>query len=1212
MVSLSNDFWTQCNDVDAKTVGIAPYQDLQIDKIGNIYFAQTKDNIVRKIDTNGIITTIAGNGKQAYLGDGGDALSASLLAPQGTAIDSSGNIYVTGVDQAVRKIDTTGIITTIAGDGNFGTSETNIDPLLAHFSYPLGVAVGLDGTIYIADQNHNQVRKIGVAGYKLEGTPTISGVYDVNLTVSDGRLESYQNFQITVANVNDAPVVENRAFAISENSQIGDTIGTLVATDEDNVAPSLAISGGNTLTYSIISGNTNGDLTLSSNGVLKVAKPLSAYVTQNYILKVGVNDGTVTTNGIATVAITDMVDSPIAVADMIEIDEDTNGTINLLVNDTDRDNNLNIGSVDVTVAPTYGTVDINSSGWATYIPNKDHSGADSFRYKIYDTTGLVSNEAEAMILISSVNDAPVAKNGTLNTLEDMTISGSLSEYVSDADGLENIINYTIATNPTNGTLILDGNKFTYVPTTNFYGFDSFTYKVRDLSGVYSNEATIYINIAEVNDIPIASNDDANVSEDTSVNINVLVNDIDDEGLNSSTIAILNQPSNGTATVEANGSITYSPKANWYGIDSFSYTVKDTGVQTGTQSGAGVLISNEAFVSVNVVSVNDVPIGVDTNVTLDEDSVMRINLLQNVTDVDTILDNNISFETNTTHGTLTLDGSVVIYTPNKDYNGTDSFSYKVSDGMDWSNTIDVNLTINSVNDAPSFSTLKDHNITENNSSVIVLLAGNDVEGDTNLSFNILSGKDGSSFLLNGANLTFVSSRNFEQPSDLNLDNNYSVDINITDTLGASSLRTFNISVMNIYELFEDDTDGDGNPDGYEPDKDGDGIPDSEEGCSDADDADHDGIPNCRDTDSDNDGVPDSLEGTGDDDGDGIPNNEDTDSDNDGLLDSVEYEDKLDTDGDGKPNYLDTDSDDDGKRDSVEGTGDLDGDGIANYKDAVEMDPDQKAVIDVVNEISPNNFLGANISTDEIISDLSFTRPESAIYGVDINWTTVATFESNTPYLVINGGDGNVTRPTTNDAVIRLNATISKGSYIGKKSFVLTILRENNDTEAVNRAWEAFEWFKIKKANVYQFGVTTDLELLTTGSDDVNISWSSDNSSVIENNGTVHRSNSDTTVTLTATFTKGGITREKTGIVKVLKAPLTCEDVYAKVQQQLTADLLLGKNRSLETVTDNLVLGTPTDFNLEDKSNIALTYTSDSLLLNVDNTTGEIGRHTTQDK
>jgi hypothetical protein len=339
--------------------------------------------------------------------------------------------------------------------------------------------------------------------------------------------------------------------------------------------------------------------------------------------------------------------------------------------------------------------------------------------------------------------------------------------------------------------------------------------------------------------------------------------------------------------------------------------------------------------------------------------------------------------------------------------------------------------------------------------------------------------------------------------------------------------------------------------------------------------------------------------------------DSDDDNDGMSDIDEGNGLVDSDQDGKPDSKDTDSDNDGKLDADEGAEDLDGDGIPNYKDAVEMHPDQKAVIDVVNEISPSNFLGENISTDEIVGDLSFTRPVSAIDGVSINWSTEAAFESNTPYLVINGSEGDVIRPTDYDAVIRLNATITKGDYIGKKSFILTILRGNNDTEAVNRAWEAFEWFKIKKANVYQFGVTSDLELLTTGSDDVNISWSSDNSSVVENNGTVHRSNSDTTVTLTATFTKGSITRTKTGIVKVLKAPLTCEDVYAKVQQQLTADLLLGKNRSLETVTDNLVLGTPTDFNLEDKSNLALTYTSDSLLLNVDNTTGEIGRHTTQD-
>ena len=127
--------------------------------------------------------------------------------------------------------------------------------------------------------------------------------------------------------------------------------------------------------------------------------------------------------------------------------------------------------------------------------------------------------------------------------------------------------------------------------------------------------------------------------------------------------------------------------------------------------------------------------------------------------------------------------------------------------------------------------------------------------------------------------------------------------------------------------------------------------------------------------------------------------------------------------------------------------------------------------------------------------------------------------------------------------------------------------------------------------------SDLELLTTGSDGVNISWTSDNPTVVSDIGTVTRTSVDETVSLSATFTKGSSSKTKIGTVKVLKTASTCEDVYEKVHQQFTADLFLGKNRSQNSVTDNLILGDANDFNLEDKSELTITYTSDNLLLNI---------------
>src|SRR3990172_9212673 len=87
-----------------------------VDPSGNIYIADMYNNRIRKVDTSGVITTVAGNGIMGYSGDGGPAVSASLYGPSGVAVDSSGNIYIADSwNYRIRKVDTSGVITTVAG-----------------------------------------------------------------------------------------------------------------------------------------------------------------------------------------------------------------------------------------------------------------------------------------------------------------------------------------------------------------------------------------------------------------------------------------------------------------------------------------------------------------------------------------------------------------------------------------------------------------------------------------------------------------------------------------------------------------------------------------------------------------------------------------------------------------------------------------------------------------------------------------------------------------------------------------------------------------------------------------------------------------------------------------------------------------------------------------------------------------------------------------
>jgi uncharacterized protein (TIGR03437 family) len=137
---------------------------LAIDAGGNVYVSDAGDSVIRKIDPRGIIQTIAGNLQQAYAGDGGPAVAASLNGPRGVAVDASGAIYIADtLISRIRKVSG-GIISTIAGNGNFKFGGDGGPSVLALLNQPSEVAVDSAGSVYIADQFNHRVRKIAPTG----------------------------------------------------------------------------------------------------------------------------------------------------------------------------------------------------------------------------------------------------------------------------------------------------------------------------------------------------------------------------------------------------------------------------------------------------------------------------------------------------------------------------------------------------------------------------------------------------------------------------------------------------------------------------------------------------------------------------------------------------------------------------------------------------------------------------------------------------------------------------------------------------------------------------------------------------------------------------------------------------------------------------------------------------------------------------------------
>ena len=139
---------------------IRPYA-AQYDAAGNLYITDTQNNRIRKVNTSGIITTIAGNGTAGFAGDNGQATAAELNGPDALAFDPAGNLYIADVANIrIRMVNTAGIISTYAGTGVAGYNADGIAATAAQLNNPCGVVVDGAGNLYIGDGNNNRIRKV--------------------------------------------------------------------------------------------------------------------------------------------------------------------------------------------------------------------------------------------------------------------------------------------------------------------------------------------------------------------------------------------------------------------------------------------------------------------------------------------------------------------------------------------------------------------------------------------------------------------------------------------------------------------------------------------------------------------------------------------------------------------------------------------------------------------------------------------------------------------------------------------------------------------------------------------------------------------------------------------------------------------------------------------------------------------------------------------
>lgn len=291
------------------------------------------------------------------------------------------------------------------------------------------------------------------------------------------------------------------------------------------------------------------------------------------------------------------------------------------------------------------------------------------------------------------NAPPVAQGDSYVVAQDqvLTVNALGGVLANDTDGDGDALTATLAGDASHGSIVLESNgAITYTPNANFSGTDTFRYRASD--GVASsNEATVTITVTPGNRAPQAASDQYDVAEDTTLVVDaatgVLANDTDPDG-DALTATLVAAASHGSVVLESNGAFTYTPNANFHGSDQFTYVAND-----------GVAVSQIATVSLTISPVNDRPYAASDSYVTPQGVPLIVDAASGVLANDSDADGDAltaSLVSGTAHGTLELnpDGSFT-YTPNAGAYGFDSFTYRASDGTEFSADATVVLGVTKV-------------------------------------------------------------------------------------------------------------------------------------------------------------------------------------------------------------------------------------------------------------------------------------------------------------------------------------------------------------------------------------------------------------------------------------------------------------------------------------------------------------------------------------
>ncbi|MBU1048687.1 tandem-95 repeat protein [Candidatus Bipolaricaulota bacterium] len=544
---------------------------------------------------------------------------------------------------------------------------------------------------------------------------------------NDGR-ESNEATVIVEILCDDPPLAIDDLYSVGEGQTLNISRPGVLSNDIASPEHPLSVTLGAGVVHGILSLNGDGSFTYTHDGSETTSDEFT------YLAQGGTKESNLAT---VTLIILPGNDAPTAQDDQGATEEDVPATLNVLTNDSDPDGD--VLSVDWVTQPENGTV-ANNGRTVTYTPNPNFHGVDTFDYAATDGNGGQAR-ATVTILVTPVNDPPVAQDDSASGTEDTPVTVSVLDNDSDPDG-DGLAVQSVS-QPSHGASTTNGSNVTYSPDPDFHGIDSFTYTLTDGNGGTS-VALVAIAVAEVNDLPSATDDFEVTDEDTPVDIDVLGNDTDPDG-DELTVESVLQPLHGNVVNHGFG-VTYVPAPDFNGEDEFTYTARD--IHGGKAT---------ATAYVTITPRNDPPVAQDDSSSTQEDVPVAVNVLANDSDLDgdALVLQSVSQPVN---GSVVIQGSRAVYTPNPDFNGLDTFTYTMSDGSDKTATAVVTITVIAKNDSPIAE--NDEAATDEETPISIDVLANDTDPDGDSLFIEAVTQPSHGVVENlGTSLTYAPSLNF---------------------------------------------------------------------------------------------------------------------------------------------------------------------------------------------------------------------------------------------------------------------------------------------------------------------------------------------------------------------------------------------------------------------------------------------------------------------